>query len=160
MAPVIYLSGLRRARRVYMIGTVSQTLGVARSSVIERRDGRTRRLRRVLRNSDRSRYETRPGYTLEDGSGCLTIGVHLSVLERATTAPLADRTRIVAESAERRGSAIPDYAHRRLPEGRRTNPDNASSLNHCAAHNGRPVSQLGVQNDATAESWPSRTIRS
>ena len=25
---------------------------------------------------DRSRYGNRPGYTLEDGSGCLTIGVH------------------------------------------------------------------------------------
>ena len=26
---------------------------------------------------DRSRHGHRPGYTLEDGSGCLTIGVHL-----------------------------------------------------------------------------------
>src|SRR5580693_8264055 len=26
---------------------------------------------------DRSRYSNRPGYTLENGSGCLTIGVHL-----------------------------------------------------------------------------------
>src|SRR5262249_43831299 len=26
---------------------------------------------------DRSRYSNRPGYTLENGSGCLTIGVHI-----------------------------------------------------------------------------------
>ena len=29
---------------------------------------------------DRSRYRNRPGYTLEDGSGCLTIGVHLTAV--------------------------------------------------------------------------------
>src|SRR5437016_3874802 len=39
-----------------------------KSDVHDRRPGR-----------DRSRYGNRPGYTLEDGSGCLAIGVHLRV---------------------------------------------------------------------------------
>ena len=36
----------------------------------------------VATERDRSRYRNRPGYTLEDGSGCLTIGVHLKTPAR------------------------------------------------------------------------------
>ena len=40
--------------------------------------GREKRCHPRHAGRDRSREGNRPGYTLEDGSGCLTIGVHLT----------------------------------------------------------------------------------
>ena len=56
---------------------------------------------------DRSRHGHRPGYTLEDGSGCLTIGVHLNRLARSTFDLFAIVKQIVDAKAQFRSLAEP-----------------------------------------------------